>query len=166
MCSRSVSSCTVVDPSVAVAGDLVAGIDHRLDRLRVPLGGHRNRVYRQRDPPALEQLENAPHADARAIFVKLLHADVADAQERLRGHDLREERLRGLVAVQDAVLAAFLVIEHELHGYPRASRPVGLGRIGAVADEIAGILGHRRVLISMGARKFTRFRAGSPGSTP
>ena len=43
------------------------------------------------------------------------------------------------IAVQDVVLAALLVVEHELHGDPRAARPFRVGRIAAVADEVAGI---------------------------
>jgi len=51
-----------------------------------------------------------------------------------------EEGLGRLVAVQHRVLGAFLVVEDELHGDPRASRPARVRRVLAVAGEVARIV--------------------------
>src|SRR5690606_24795249 len=50
-----------------------------------------------------------------------------------------EEGLRSGVAMEDAVLAAFLVVEHELDGDTGAAGPVRTRGIGAVADHVPGI---------------------------
>ncbi|MNL64748.1 hypothetical protein D3C87_1889940 [compost metagenome] len=41
--------------------------------------------------------------------------------------------------MQHAVFAAFFVIQHELHGDARAPGPLRVGRVAAIADEVAGI---------------------------
>src|SRR5579883_1530278 len=41
--------------------------------------------------------------------------------------------------MQDVVLAALFVIDHELQGDPRAVRPIGIGRRAAIADHVARI---------------------------
>ena len=132
----------VVDPLQAVARDLVAGIDHGADRRRVPLGGGGDGEDGERDPLAVEQAEQAPDADAGAVLVDLLHADVAHAFKRLGADDLGEEGLGSLVAVQDRVLAALLVVEDELQGDAGAAGPVGMGRVRPVADQVAWIRVH------------------------
>ena len=49
--------------------------------------------------------------------------------------------------MQDVVLAAFLEVHHELHGEPRAAGPARIGRVAAIAAEIAGIgFGHQNFL--------------------
>ncbi len=60
-----------------------------------------------------------------------------------------QELLAGGVAMQHAVLAAFLVVQHELHGHAGVAGPVRVGRRAAVADQVAGVggggvVGHRR----------------------
>jgi hypothetical protein len=37
--------------------------------------------------------------------------------------------------VQHAILAAFLVVQHELHGDSSATWPAGMGRVATVADD-------------------------------
>jgi hypothetical protein len=56
--------------------------------------------------------------------------------------DLGQERLGGHVAMQDVVLAALLVVQHDLHGDLRAARPARVGRGRAVAGHVAGVAGH------------------------
>jgi 5-hydroxyisourate hydrolase len=56
-------------------------------------------------------------------------------------HDLGQERLRGGVAVQEVVLAAFLVVDHELHRDAGASGPGSVGRMCPVSGHVAGIAG-------------------------
>src|SRR5688572_18227489 len=130
----------VIDPAPAVARDLVPGLEHRLDRGRVALHRHRHAIDGERQLVAREQVEDAPDADARAVLVERLHRHVAHALERLRADDLGQERLRRLVAVQDRVLAAFLVVEDEVERDAPAAGPLYLRRPCAVADEITRIL--------------------------
>ena len=105
---------------------------------RVALQRHAHAKYRQRQLALLELAQDAPDATAGTVLVDALHADMA---LRIAGRieHLGEELLRAGVAVQHAVLAAFLVVEHELHGDPGFARPVGPGRAAGVADQIARI---------------------------
>ena len=75
-----------------------------------------------------------PEAGAGAVFVDQFHAHVALAGPGRGADDLGQESLRGAVPVQDVVLAALLVIDHELHADPRIAGPMRMGRIAAVAD--------------------------------
>src|SRR4051812_10776552 len=53
--------------------------------------------------------------------------------------DLGQKCFRSRVAMQNVVFAAFLVIEHELHGNACGIRPLWMRRSATVADEIAWI---------------------------
>ena len=130
MCSRSTClvDLLVADPAPAVARDLVAvgaGTPRR------PPGCARSAIADaedgQRHPALAEEPQQAPHAGARAVLVERLHRHVPRG-EGLRADDLGQERLRRRVAVQHAVLAAFLVVEDELHGDARAARPARVRR--------------------------------------
>src|SRR3990170_6653466 len=59
----------VVDPAPAVARHLVPGLEESLDRGRVALHCHRHAEHGERQLVALEELEQPPHADARAVLV-------------------------------------------------------------------------------------------------
>ena len=76
-----------------------------------------------------------PEAGAGAVFVNRLHVHVPLAGPGCSADDLRQECLRGRIAVQDAVLAALLVVDHELHGDARLPRPARIGWGPAVTDE-------------------------------
>ncbi|MDT4835575.1 hypothetical protein D3C76_866800 [compost metagenome] len=123
-----------------MAADLVAVGDHLADRLGMALGGHGHGEHGQRQVMLPEQLEQAPHAGTAAVLVQRLHAHVALALERLGGDHLGEEGFRLLIAMQDAALAAFLVVEHEGQGDTRLARPVRMGWVVAVADQVAGVV--------------------------
>src|SRR5688500_18444291 len=62
-----------VHPAPAVARHFVPGLEECLDRGRVALHCHRHAEYGERHLMALEQLEQPPHADARAVFVERFH---------------------------------------------------------------------------------------------
>jgi hypothetical protein len=66
----------------------------------------------------------------------ILHAHMTQIRPGLRADDLGQEGFRCGIAVQDAVLSAFLVIDHKLDETGSAA---GIGRRLAVTDEIAGI---------------------------
>ena len=56
----------------------------------------------------------------------------------------RQEGFRRRIAVEDRVLGALLVIDHELQREPRLARPSRMRRLGAIADHVARIrFGHR-----------------------
>ena len=57
----------------------------------------------------------------------------------LRTQHVGEKSFRRFVAVKDRVLAALLEIDDELDRDAGAARPSGIGRLAAVAGEIAGI---------------------------
>src|SRR5829696_4074828 len=54
---------------------------------------------------------------------------------------LGEELLAAGIAVQDAALAAFFVIQHELHGDARVAGPSRMGATPAIAFQIPPING-------------------------
>ena len=84
----------------------------------------------------------APEARTRAIFINRFHVHVPLTGPGLRANDFRKEGFRGGVAVQNAILAAFLVIDDELHGDAGAAGPFCMGRAGAVTEKIARIWSH------------------------
>ena len=141
----------VVDPFQAMRGDFPAGVLHRGDRIGVARHGGRDGEDGDGNCARREQPVQPPKTGARAIFVDRLHVHVALPRPRLRADDLREEGFRRRVAMQDVVLAAFLVIDDELQRDARPARPIGVRRMGAVADHVARIaLAHRLVLKSRG----------------
>ncbi|MCY1426311.1 hypothetical protein D9M71_421290 [compost metagenome] len=130
----------IVDPAIAVAADLVAVGDHLADRFGMTLGGHGHGEDGQRQVVLPEQLEQAPYAGATTVFVERFHAHVAHALQRLGGYHFREERFGFLVAVQDAALTAFLIVEDEGEGDAGVARPVRMGWVVAVSDQVAGVV--------------------------
>ena len=133
----------VGNPAPAVARDLVAVGQERVDDRRIARQRHRHAENGQRHPALAEEPQDPPHAGARAVLVQRLHRHVPGGKG-LRGDDLGQEGLRRGVPVQHAVLGAFLVVEHELHGHPGAARPVRVRRRRAVAGEVARITGFER----------------------
>src|SRR5690606_6372603 len=86
-----------------------------------------------------EQAVQAPEAGAGAVFVHRLDVPMALALPWGGADHIDEEGLRGRVAVQDIVLATFLIVEDELHRHIGAARPLRMRRVGAVALHVAGI---------------------------
>src|SRR6266478_5952063 len=113
----------VVDPAPAVACHLVAELDHGARRLRIALERHGDGEDRDRDAARLEEAHHAPEAGPAAIFVDRLHAQMALPDEGRRADDLGEEGFRRAIAMQDGVLAAFLVIDDDLEGKTRPAWP-------------------------------------------
>src|SRR3546814_17684080 len=90
-------------------------------------------------------------------------SDVCSSDLGLRAEDLREESLRRGVAVENAVLAAFLVIDDELHGDAGAAGPVGIRRRFAIAGEVARVVAGHHVLFET-APEGVVFRLQSPAA--
>ena len=74
--------------------------------------------------------------------------------------------------MQHTVLATFLVIQHELHGNAGLARPLRMGRLGAIANEVARVglgtvvMAHA-VIITTGEwyKQFSRDPAVQGGAT-
>jgi hypothetical protein len=80
-----------------------------------------------------------PEAGARSIFVDRLHVHVALARPWAAPTISDRKASRGGVAMEDVVLAAFLVVDDELQRDARAAGPARLRRVGAIADHVAGV---------------------------
>ncbi len=68
----------------------------------------------QRNFFSFEQAQKPPHADPGTIFVNRFGAHLADAWERGCANNFGQKGLGRIVPMQDAILAAFLIIEDEL----------------------------------------------------
>ncbi|MNV76622.1 hypothetical protein D3C71_1699830 [compost metagenome] len=128
----------VVHPAPAVARDLVAELDECRGQFGVALQRHADAKDRQRQLPLFEFAQDAPNARARPVLINAFHAEVAVGVAGGVEH-FGQELFRPRVTVQDAVLAAFFVIQHELHGDAGAAGPLRVRRIPAVADKVAGV---------------------------
>ena len=148
----------VLDPFQAVAGDLPAGGLHRIDLLGRSGQRRCHAIDRDRHVVLGEEAMQPPETGPGAVFVDRFHVPVALPRPGRGTDDLREERFRRGVAMQDAVLAAFLVVQHELHGDPRVIGPVGRGRLGPVAPHIS------RVALHLSARSCCQLGTGDKKS--
>ncbi len=130
----------VLDPFVAVAGDFPARAAHRgRNRRRAGQRG-RHAINGDRDVAPDKQPLQAPEPGPRAILVDRLHVQVALRRPGLRTDDLREKRLGCGIAMQNAVLAAFLVIEDDLHRDAGIAGPGHARRMLAVTNKVARIV--------------------------
>ena len=132
----------VFDPFEAVACDLPAGGLHRRNLGGRARQGRRHAIDRDRDVEAGEQPVKAPETGPCAVFVERLHVPVPPARPGRGAHDLGKEGFRGRVAVKDAVLSAFLVIDDELNRDPGAAGPFRIGRLGSVTVQVSWISHH------------------------
>ena len=156
--SPRVGEILVVDPFQAMAGDVPAGLAHGGDDLRIALKRGRHAENGDWNIARGEQPPQPPEAGARAVFEHGFHVHVALAGPGLGAEHVGEKSLGGVVAVQDAVLAALLEIDHELQRHASAARPARIGRIAAVTGEIARVIGWGRRTIAF----FLQKRPGRP----
>ena len=133
----------VLDPFVAVRGDLPVRILHRRDLRRRAGERGGDAVDGERDPRLGEQPVQPPEPGARPVLVHRFDIPVPLARPGGGTDHIGEKGLRGGIAVQDVVLPTFLVVEYELHGDAGAAGPVGERRFGAVAQHVARVAGHR-----------------------
>ena len=80
---------------------------------------------------------DAPEPGARAVGEHRFDVQVAAPDHGRRADELVQEALGGGIALEDVLLAAFLVVEDEADGDAGAAGPGGMRRLGAVADEVA-----------------------------
>ena len=167
MWARSSASGTgvVVDPAIAVAGDLPVRLHHCGHRLGIAGERHGDTEDRDRYPPLREQPMNAPEADAAAELVHGFDGQRALADTGLDEAELSEQSLRASIAVEHAVLRALLVVDDELHGDARLAGPVRVRAVTPVAHHVAGIGGvdHRCRRATGRAPRSRGRRCGSRG---
>ena len=105
----------------------------------VALQRHTDGVHGGVDARALQQSHDLPEAHATAVFEQRFDVQVAHARQGVDGPDVSQYRLRMTVAVEHASLATFFVVQHQGYGNAGFTRPVGMRRVGGVADQVAGI---------------------------
>src|SRR5262249_36992139 len=69
--------------------------------------------------------------------VQGFHVEVAHPEHGRSRGNFGEDRLRTIIAVEQAVFRPLLVVDHEAEGDASITGPTGMGRLGAVAAEIA-----------------------------
>src|SRR3954447_2218674 len=125
-------------PAPAVAEEVVPALAHPLGDRRVELQRGGDGRHGDGDLERVVDPRQAPDPRPRAVLVVRLRAEVA--RRRLGpGVGVLAPAVVAIVAVEDVVLGALLVDEHEVDDDARAVGPAELGRQrAAVADEIAG----------------------------
>src|SRR5262249_29935447 len=69
-------------------------------------------------------------------FEHALGSQVAAANPEVAAKHLGQPAFGDAVAGREGQFGAFLEIDHEINGDARVTRPIGIGRLGAVADKI------------------------------
>src|SRR3954454_19792736 len=125
-------------PAPAVAEEVVTTLAHPVGDRRIELQSGRDRRHGDRHLEGVVDPRQAPDPRPRAVLVVRLGAE--GARRRLRpGVGVLAPAVVAIVAVDDVVLGALLVDEHEIDGDARAVGPAEPGRQrAAVADEVAG----------------------------
>src|SRR5262249_37915010 len=126
----------VVDPTPAMAHDLVTRLHDGPGRLGMSFERHRDREHADLDLTLREDAHQSPEADAAAVLVHRFDLHVAHALERRHAWHFLQERFGLLVAVQDRALAALLVVHDDLHREAGPPGPLRIRRMLAVADEV------------------------------
>ena len=129
----------VIDPAIAMAGDFPICLLHGGDGVRISRQCHGDAENGDRHFMLSEQAMQAPEADAAAIFILRFDGEVALALARRHEAEFCQQRLRAGIAVQDVVLAALFVIDHELDRDARAVRPFGTRWIAPISHHVARI---------------------------
>ena len=96
----------------------------------------RERSHRQ-DGAEHEDVEEAPHAGARAIFVHALDAEIPLAGAGWPAGEFMQVGFRLVIAIDDARFGPLLDIEHELHRDAGLVRPSRTRRVLPVACKVA-----------------------------
>ena len=126
----------------------MAQLDKGSGHFGLALQGHADAKHRERQLALFKFTQDAPDARARAIFVNAFHRQVALGKARRVEH-FREKLLGPGITVEHGVFAAFLVIQHKLHGDAGLARPLRVRRLAAVAAQIARV-GRARVVSVIG----------------
>src|SRR5262249_60432276 len=77
------------------------------------------------------------YAGAGQLCVEGLLVEITRSQYGRLGGNFREDRFRAIVAVEQTVLRTLLIVDHEIEGDAGIARPARMGRLGAIAAEVA-----------------------------
>ena len=91
----------VVDPAIAVSGDLVPGGAQRAADLRVEFQRPADSKGGQRQVTGSKQLQDAPHAGAGAVFIHALDAQIPFAHTRRAARQFVQIALRLRITIED-----------------------------------------------------------------
>src|SRR5271170_1645707 len=140
----------IVEPTVAVADDLVSLCDEGRGQLRTLLQGADHAEDADLDAEARENPQQAAATTARPVFEHRLYDGAANAGIA-RQADIVQRVLGALVAFEQTMLAPGFDVEIDVDGDARAAGPFRIGRMATVAAEIArqapiaGRSGDRRI---------------------
>ncbi len=129
----------VIDPAVAVAGDLPVAFDHGRNRVRISLERHGDAEDGDRDAVGRKESMESPEADPAPVLVHGLDREVALADPRLREAEFGQKAFGGLVAVENRAFRSLLVVDDELDGDPSVARPPRVRGNSPVSNHVAGI---------------------------
>src|SRR6516162_11734361 len=127
----------MVGPAIAMAADVpVAGSDRRCRRwVRLECPSATENRHRQSE--AREDPMEAPEADSGAVFEHALGTEVAPPDAEIAAEHLGQPGLGHAVTRRIGKFGTFLEIDYEIDGDTGIAGPSGMGRLGAVADEVA-----------------------------
>ena len=128
----------IIDPAPTMTHDLMLGRDHRVGHLLIAFECHDNREDADFDTTLLEHAQKAPDASTAAIFEGRFREQAPDTRH-FRKPSIGQHGFRRGIAMKNVQFAAGLVVEGDLQRETGASGPLGVGKIGAVANQIAGI---------------------------
>ena len=129
----------VFDPLQAMAGDFPTGVLHGLHLFRAAGQSGSDTIDGQRNISPRKQPVQAPETGAGAVFIDGFHVPVAFALPLGGTRNIGQERLGRRIAMQHAILAAFLVIQHELDSDPGPAWPLWIRRVLTIATHVPGI---------------------------
>ena len=129
----------VVNPAVAMASDLMTQAHEFLCQLGMTLQRHAHPKHGHGQATLLKLVQNPPDTGTRAVFVNGFHGQVT-VRVSGRTNNFGQELLGARVTVQDAILAAFLIIQDKLHRNARPIRPLCMGHVFTVTDQVTRVL--------------------------
>ena len=127
----------VLLPTPAVAADVVPGGTDRGGGRRVAFQREGAAEHRHRQPALGEQPHDPPEADTAAISEHALGGEVAAGHVRIDPAILGQPPFRCRVAVGDRRFRALLEIQDKVQCQAGVTRPVRVGWVGPVADQVA-----------------------------
>ena len=87
-----------------------------------------------------EYTQDAPEPDAANVLIKRLRHEIAFTYLNQGHRNFANIGLCMLVPIKDRILRPFLAVQHEVNGEPLPVRPLCIGRVSPVTDEVAGIV--------------------------
>ena len=142
----------VLLPAPAMAADIVPGGADRRGRRRVAFQCQSAAEHRQRQGAFRKQPHDPPEADPAAIGEHALGRKIAAWHVRVDAAILGQAPFRGRVAIGHRRFRAFLEVQHKVQREAGAARPFWVGRVGAVADQVAVHVAVLSVTVGRGPR--------------